>query len=191
MWREVGGRRRLGTRLVDNHVEALYCDYFAPSSVLLPTPAWRSATWNIPLLLATLLILVVALLEWPASALLRAVTGKAPMATGSNYRGRVLTRIACAMNLVFLGGIIVLIAAASSPAHFSLTYQIDPWLRLFQIAGVFGVVGTGVCLHQTYGAWARSNSWWLRVWKGLVAAACLAVVWFAFAFNLLCLHLDF
>jgi hypothetical protein len=53
------------------------------------------------------------------------------------------------------------------------------------------VVGTGVCLHQAYGAWARSNSWWLRVWKGLVAAACLAVVWFAFAFNLLCLHLDF
>jgi CubicO group peptidase (beta-lactamase class C family) len=191
MWREVGGRHRLGTLLVDNHVSALYCDYFAPSSVLQPTPAWRSAAWNIPLLLATLLILVVALLEWPVSTLLRAVTGKASMARGANSRGHVLTRIACAMNLVFVGGIIILIATVSSPAHFALTYAIDPWLRLFQIAGVFGVIGTGACLHQAYGAWARSNSWWLRAWKVLVAAACVAVAWFAFAFSLLCLHLDF
>jgi hypothetical protein len=191
VWREVGGRHRLGARVLDDHAPALYCDYFAPSSVLQPVPVWRSANWNIPLLLAALLVLIVAVLEWPASALLLRVAATAATGTGSSSRECAMTRIACVLNLVFLGGIIVLISVASSPAHFSLTYVLDPWLRLLQIIGALGVLGTGICLRQAYGAWASGNSWWGRGWKSLVAAACLAVAWFAIAFDLLRWRVDF
>jgi hypothetical protein len=191
VWREVGGRHRLGARVLDDHAVALYCDYFAPSSVLQPVPVWRSANWNIPLLLATLLVLIVAVLAWPASALLRRVTATASTGTGPSSHDCAMNWIACALNLGFLGGTIVLIVIASSPAHFSLTYALDPWLRLLQIAGALGVLGTGICLRQAYGAWASGNSWRSRGWKSLVAAACLAAAWFAIAFNLLSWRVDF
>ena len=42
-----------------------------PTSILQPVPAWRSAVWNLSLLCGSIAILLIVVIQWPVSALLR------------------------------------------------------------------------------------------------------------------------
>jgi hypothetical protein len=191
MWRALGRSDRLGMRVENGCIAAIYSDYFAPSSVFLPVPLWRSAAWNLPLLVAALSVLTVALFEWPVSALLRKIVRRPrKYQAGELIRYR-LVRITCFLNLLFIGGLILFIVAVIEPGYLQLTSQIDPWLRLFQGLGLIGLAGTGIAVYGAYAAWAHESSWWRRTSSTLVAAACLAIAWLGFGFHLLSKSLNF
>jgi hypothetical protein len=178
-------------RVENGRVAAIYSDYFAPSSVLLPVSSWHSAAWNLPLLLAALTVLALALLEWPVSALVRKILRRPGEYPGRELIRRRLVRIACFVNLLFIGGLILFIAGVVEPGYVQLTRQIDPWLRLFQIVGVFALAGTCTALYSAYVAWVSGASSWSRATNSLVAAACVAVAWVGISFHVLDASLNF
>jgi CubicO group peptidase (beta-lactamase class C family) len=190
-WRALGTSARLGMRVENGRVAAIYSDYFAPSSVFLPVSPWQSAAWNLPLLLAALTVLTLALFAWPVGVLVRKIAGRPRKYEGRELIRQRLVRIACFVNLLFIGGLILFIAAVIEPGYVQLTRQIDPWLRLFQIVGVFALAGTCTALYSAYVAWVNGASSWSRATSSLVAAACVAVAWVGISFHVLDPSLNF
>ena len=185
MWREVGGSHRLAVQVKEGRVASIYSDYGAPVAVFQPVPAWRSAAWNLPLLILTMVVLIVAVLRWPANALLRRIYEKEP-----RFAGRELARYrwvgaTCLANVLFLGGIMLFIVAVILPGALPLTDQVDPWLHVFQLFGVIGAIGAVVAIHDAASAWRTRASRWARISSTLIALACLATIWFGVGFDLL------
>ena len=190
LWREVGGRQRLSARIENGTVQFLSLEPFASILVLQPVPAWRLAAWNLPLLLGTLAVLLIAVLSWPACWLLRRKRAKtsavAPAHPISRVEARAFrwTRVVALVDLVFLLGWIPIITASDATAAVH-DGRMDPWIMLLQAIGVLGVAGTAIALYDGWLVWRGAGGAWRKVASLLLAVACLAVVWFAFAFNLI------
>jgi CubicO group peptidase (beta-lactamase class C family) len=191
VWRVLGGSDRLAMRVENGRVIAIYSDYFAPSSVFLPVSPWHSAIWNVPLLLGALCILCLAVLQWPAEALVRYIARKKRGYSGGELIRYRLVRLACLANLLFIGGLLAFIVTVIQPGRLPLTSQIDPWLRLFQGFGLIGLAGTGIAIYAACAEWAAGGSWRRRISSALIAGACLAGAWFGLGFHLLSGSLNF
>jgi hypothetical protein len=76
LWHEVGGTRQLALRNIDGIKTII--DSEDPISVLQPVPFLRSAALNLTVLLASLAILVLAVVLWPIAVLVRRRYGRAP-----------------------------------------------------------------------------------------------------------------
>lgn len=60
------------------------------------------------------------------------------------------------------------------------------WFRIIQIVGVVGAIGTLVVLANAVVAWiGKRASIWGKLQATIMLLACLGVLWFAFAGNLL------
>ena len=70
----------------------------------MPAPFRRSAQWNVPLLMATLVVLALSVLLWPIVALLRWRYDRPLPLTGGAAIAHRLTRVVALLDLVFLCG---------------------------------------------------------------------------------------
>jgi hypothetical protein len=60
------------------------------------------------------------------------------------------------------------------------------WFHLIQILGVIGAAGTLLVLISAAAAWInKRRSIWIKLQATIMLLACLGVLWFAFAGNLL------
>jgi hypothetical protein len=96
-----------------------------------------------------------------------------------------------AVRLVFLLDLIF-IAALFGLTIYGLTHleifsdRGGKWFRLIQIVGVIGAVGTLAVLVNAILAWiGKRSSIWGKIQATILLLACLGVLWFAFAGNLL------
>jgi CubicO group peptidase (beta-lactamase class C family) len=188
VWRALDSEGSLAMQVTDGRVATILAP---PLYVFQPVPWWRSAGWNGKLLLATIAILAVSALAWPAAALLRLVFRREQHLHGAGLRRYRLIGAACAVNLIFLTGIPILLTVASSSGNWSLTDEIDFWLRLIQLCGVLGAVGTVVAICDAGLGRGAGSTWWRRLWSGAIAGAGVAVLWFAVTFHLLSWDLNF
>lgn len=188
VWRQVGGASKMAAAVRDGKVVFVASDDLPPVMALQPAPVW-AAGWNIPLFIATIAVLALTVVLWPVIAVVRWRYRRAfPLAgrAAALYRW---TRMVCLIDLVFLGAWFALIAATES--NLNLFSGGNDWIfRLIQIVGLLGVVGVvaplaNLAMNQRHPAKSGWRSWWGRLSSVLIAAACLATVWFAFALRLI------
>lgn len=180
VWREVGGDAHLLALVQDGRVRAVWTDQAASFWVNLPVPWWRSARLNGLLLGFAALTLLVVTLAWSIRALLRRRGGAAPGSGTPQPRAAGLTRLACALGVVYLIGWVVVIAAdlPSSPSAW-------PSIRLLQLLGAACVAGAGVAAWNAGQVWQDRRGWAARIGAALVALALVDLAWFSLAFRLL------
>lgn len=190
VWREEGGRSRLVARMAGGRVAAIGSDDSPLVELFLPTPGARSAGWNVPLIVASIVILSGALLLWLIGFGRRFVRRGASSAT-RRPRAEYAMRATAAADLLFLlGWAYVVIASAENPAM--LGPALDPELRLIQILGWLGIAGLPLVMWSTARAWrARPAVWAARTGRTLLLVACVATLWAAFAFHLLAPRLTY
>ena len=166
LWREVGGKDLLEMRVKDGRVVSLHNH---PVGILLKVPAWRSAGFNLPLLAASFLILLAAVVL-PRTA--------------------IIVRVGAAAMVLFLLGWVFL--ATNLLSHFYLfNAGLDPWIRLLHLVGVIGILGAGAALYRAAVTWRATPSRWRRAGSVMVTLAMLWVTWFSLAFNLITRSLDY
>ena len=178
IWQEVGGPDRLAVTLEGDRVTMIRRSSDA-STVLLPARDARTAGWNIPLLLATLVILgleALRLLFLVVRRVTRRVRDPEPRMTRAAHVGVLLAAVALAgwISLIYglMQGHIGLISGTK-----------DIPIRVLQVAGVLALLLLPAVIGSTVAA-VRSRG--IRaLWTALVAGACLGFAWFAFAFRLL------
>jgi hypothetical protein len=184
-WQQVGGNQMLVATQKNGRITSIASSMIPAVMTFTPAPFWRNAAWNMPLFLAAIAMLALTVVFWPIKSVLRwrydrpfNLSGRATWL----YRG---TRIVALTDLAVLGGWVVFMTLAGN--DLSLFSSATDWLvRSLQIMGLVGVIGMVVPYWDLIVSLPdRSRPWWTKASTALVALACTAMVWFAFAGHLI------
>ncbi len=94
-------------------------------------------------------------------------------------------RLVCVAFIVFFAAYLGFFTAALKDIGM-LSPKGNPWLRLIQLVGWVGVLGTLIALYNAARSWQEPARWlWSRIGDTLIALACLGVIWFVFTWNML------
>ncbi|MEU0154093.1 serine hydrolase domain-containing protein [Micromonospora fulviviridis] len=176
VWREVGGQHTLAIRVADGKVEAIGFD---SAFALLPVEPERRSSVAVPVLLASTVVLLLALLSWPVRGLLRRRRGQAPR-DRAGRAARVLTWMAVAATVLALVGwglsIVAILGFNDVPAGL---------LRLVQALQLLGLLGVATAAVRLVDDIRRRSGWPRIAGSALVLMALAGTGWFAVEFMFL------
>ena len=183
MFRDVNDQDRIGFKH-DNEGNLVGVIDF-PFMVVQRASAWKSSGLQLPMIIGSLVILVLTPLLWPVAAILRKHYAKPLTLTPQQRRLRLWVRLACVAFIIFFGAYLGFFAAALKDIGL-LSPKGNPWLRLIQLFGWLGVIGTFVALVHALRSWQDPARWiWSKIGDTLIALACLGAVCFVFTWHML------
>ena len=183
MFRAVRGQERVGFKHDDKGNLVLVTDF--PVFVFQRSPWSENSGFDLPLIAAALIVLLLTLLFWPIAALVRKHYGQKLNLMPQQRRGRLQTRLACLLDILFICGLVGFFAFAEKDIGL-LSPRFNGLLRFIQIIGWLGVIGTIAAVYRAWHSWHEKGRWiWSKLGDTLVALACLAFVWFVYTWNML------
>jgi CubicO group peptidase (beta-lactamase class C family) len=191
VWQDPAGEVNLAAVVKDGKVVNFTSDELPPVMVLQPVPGRVSAAWNMPLLYAMVVVLMLAVLLWPVAALVRRHYGRPfPLAGWEAVLYR-LTRAAALVDLLALLTYVLIISLLSN-GTLAADAAADPFIRVAQGVCLLGVCGAVLALWNAFLAWTRGGrSRWAKISATLIALACAAFVWFVIALKLVTPSLNY
>ncbi len=178
IWRQVGERRQLALRTIGGVKTVI--DSEDPTSVLQAVPFKRSAALNLPVLIGSCLVLILALLGWLLSPWRKAPRG-VPEERLSDYRRfRLLLRCAVAYDALYLLAWLMMLRPVLTLDLQVYRGELDFVVRALQIAGLVAIAASAL---GVWSAWRLSRlklPWRVRIWGGIVAASLLGIAWIGY-----------
>lgn len=130
-------------------------------------------------------LMLLTLVLWPVGWFVRRHYGHRLQLSRTEMLLRILVRVVFALDLIFVAALIGL-------TMYGLTHldvfsdKGNTWFRIIQLVGIIGAVGTLVVLVNAIVVWiGKRSSIWGKLQATIMLLACLGVLWFAFAGNLL------
>lgn len=183
MFREVNGQDRVGFKRDSAGKLVGVIDF--PFMVFQEAPWNENSAFQLPLVIASLAIILLTLILWPVMALLRRHYGKPFELTPQMKKLRLLVRLVCLLDVLFFVGYGVFFALGFKDIGM-LSPHSNPLLRLIQLVGWLGILGTLIAIYYALRSWKEPQRWrWSRIGDAVVALACVGVAWFVFTWNLL------
>ena len=183
MFRAVHGQDRVGFKRDQSGQLVLVTDF--PVFVFQRSPWNEDSAWNVPLILCVIALLLLTLLLWPVGAFIRRHYGKTLNLTPQQRRLRLIVRLACLFDLLFVLGLAVFFSMAEKDIGV-LSPRFNPMLRIIQLIGWLGVLGTFAAVYNAFLSWREQGRWfWSKSADTLIALACVAFVWFVYTWNML------
>ncbi|KQZ69030.1 serine hydrolase [Sphingopyxis sp. Root214] len=186
VWHNADGHGRLAAQVVDGKVVRWSIDGISPFMVFDRAPASKSAAWIMPAMYISLGVLLITLLQWPVSALIRRHY-KAPLTLDRRslrvYRG---VRVGAGLVLALVAAWVI------SMSKLKALPSYDPWLWFLQIAGLIVLVG-GVVLA----AWnfrivrQEKRDWFRTLWALLLLFATIMPLYVAWTFGLIAMTVNY
>jgi len=133
----------------------------------------------------SLAFMLLTLILWPVTWFVRRHYGHKLELTGRERFLRILVRLVFALDLIFIAALFALVTYGLT--HLEIfSDRGTVWFRIIQIIGIVGAAGTVIVLFNALITWGSSRrSLWLKLQATLMMLACIGVLWFAFAGNLL------
>jgi CubicO group peptidase (beta-lactamase class C family) len=133
---------------------------------------------------ASLLFMLATLILWPIVWFVRRHYGAKLELTPRERLLRILVRVVFALDLIFIAALFGLVTYGLT--HLEVfSDRGTMWFRIVQIIGILGALGTLIVLANAFMMWTRRRSFWMKLQAFVMLLACLGVLWFAFAGNLL------
>jgi CubicO group peptidase (beta-lactamase class C family) len=182
LYREVHGRSHIGFKQDGTGRMQFQLDW--PIFIFQKVGFWENKYFNYTLAIFGLVVVVLTVLLWPVGALVRKHYGRPLDLTPVQRKLRLGARLVCILFIVFFGGwLTVLSTAMSSPGAIN---ALAPWIICFGILGVLCVFGAVLACVNALRSWSTPNRWiWTQLHDTALALACLSLVWFAIAWNLM------
>jgi hypothetical protein len=180
VWREAYGPEQVAAKVDGDRVQMLSADEAGGILVLLPVPWQQSGAWILPVVGIATAILVLTVLAWPIAAWRRRKRGTALALSPRELQIYRIARVVALVDVVFLAGNADL---AAYDGH------LDVWFYVLHALGFVGAVGALVAIWNGWLAIAGKRGWKATTWSVGLAASCVAISWFGFAFNLIRLTL--
>ncbi|RYY55014.1 MAG: serine hydrolase, partial [Comamonadaceae bacterium] len=162
VWRDVDGGDRIAADVVDGKVTRFSADGLAAIMVFQRQPAWMSLL--VPLSVASLLALLLTVLAWPVSALVRRRYGVRYGLSGSDARAHRVVRIAALLVLASVIAITGMVVAMLTDLNL-MTPSMDGGviaLRLFALVAL--PLGAVVGLWNAWSVLRSGRSRWAKLW---------------------------
>jgi len=133
---------------------------------------------------ASLVFMLATLLLWPVAWFVRRHFGVRLELTPKERLLRVLVRIVFALDLIFIVALFGLVTYGLTHLEvFSDRGTMKFWL--VQLVGILGAAGTLIVLFNAVFTWINRKGFWVKLQAAAMLLACVGVLWFAFAGNLL------
>lgn len=162
-----------------------------PIFVLQPVPGLKNQNLNLGALIFALLIFVLTLLFWPLNAMLRSHYVYRPELTLQYRRLRRWMRWICVIDLTFALCFGLWLASVNDDIAM-LGSGFDTKLRMLQVIGALGVVGTLVAINYCLRSWGDSGLWFrTKVWNTLLMLACIGYTFFLLNWHSLNFRLNY
>jgi hypothetical protein len=146
--------------------------------------------FNYGLLWGGLGVIALALLSWPAGAILRQHYGKPLELSEPAQRLRTATHVVCIIVLVCAICGMLLLSELGTPGAFGRHGGL--LVHLVQSIGVFCGVGTLLVIYGAVNSWRDAAQWrWYKIWNTVVAVACVGFFWFVYHWHLLNFQLNY
>jgi CubicO group peptidase (beta-lactamase class C family) len=133
---------------------------------------------------ASLVFMLATLMLWPIVWFVRRHYGARLELSPRERLFRILVRVVFALDLIFIAALFGLVTYGLT--HLEVfSDRGTTWFHLVQIIGIVGALGTLIVLVNAFMMWTRRRSFWMKLQALVMLLACLGVLWFAFAGNLL------
>jgi CubicO group peptidase (beta-lactamase class C family) len=183
MFRAVHGQDLVGFKRDDHGNLVLVIDF--PFFVFQRAPWQENSGLDLSLIVGAIIIFVLTLVFWPIAALLRRHYDYKLILTPRQRQVRLVVRLACLFDLLFLCGFAAFFVVSEKDIGL-LSPRFNPLLRVIQLVGWIGVLGTIVAVYNVFLSWADRSRWlWSKIADLVIAVGCLAFVWFVFVWNML------
>ncbi|MGV3479389.1 MAG: serine hydrolase domain-containing protein [Sphingobium sp.] len=191
VWRDANGHERLSANVVDGKVVRWSFDSVSPFMVMDRVPASQSGAWLMPLLYASLLVLLLTLLHWPIAALIRR-RYKAPLALEGRARlAYRAVRLGAGLDLAMLGAWMFAITVLMGDLA-NLTAASNGILWTLQIVGLIIFVGAvALAVWNLLVTFKGNRRWTSKLWAVLLVVATLTVLYVAWTFGLIAMTVHF
>jgi CubicO group peptidase (beta-lactamase class C family) len=184
VWRDINSNDRLAAKVVDGKVQRFSFEPVSPFMVFDPVPWWKSAGWLLPASLAGLVALLLTVLAWPLSALVRRHYGVQYTLSGLDAKAHRMIRIAAlAVLATTLAASGMLVAGLS---NLDLFAPANDWIvsLLRVLALIVLPIGAAISLWNAWVVLRRRNRWLPKVWAVVLALSCMTLLWVGVAFHL-------
>ena len=191
VWQDLNSHTQLAA-VVENGVPVRFSMSLLSSfTVFDRPPTWKNWALLMPLLLASLAILLVTALLWPVRWLVRRYH-KATMAlSGRDLLGYRLSRAAAWGILLILGTWMTVVTLMFGDLT-NLGGAFDTIIIVVQILTFIAFLGgLAVFLWYLWQVWRGKRRWWAKVWSVALVLAGAVMVWFGFASHLLSLGANY
>ncbi|HEY5804265.1 MAG TPA: serine hydrolase domain-containing protein [Lysobacter sp.] len=185
VWRDVDGPDRIAAKVVDGKVVRFSTDPISPFMVFDRTPWYRSGGVFLPILALGLGALLLTVLAWPISALVRRHYRLPYAQTGHDAVWHKRIRIASLAVVVSLGAAVGLAVWMLSSLDM-LAPSSDKWVHTLRLLNLVvlplaALVGLGNAWHVL-----RSRRRWpAKLWSVVLALSMLGLLWFGISQNIL------
>jgi len=134
--------------------------------------------------------MILTLLLWPIAAGVRKHYSRPLQLAPGQKKMRLVVRLVCALDLVFLLGWVVLGSLIDDPG--AVNQKLDKWIVLLMIVGAIAAFATLITLVNAVRSWANKEAWiWTKIHDVAIAVACLGFTWFIWHWNLINFNLKY
>ena len=179
VWQDTGSTDRLAADVVDGRVTRFSLEPYAPIMVFERLSAWSAMA--MPLLVASLLVLLLTVLAWPVSALVRRYYGASYRLSGTDARMHRWVRIAALLVLLAMGGMLGFVVAMLSTLEMTSPGSDGMIIALRLFATVVLPLGAVVAVWNAWHVLHARRRLLAKLWALLLALACLFLLWIGFA----------
>jgi CubicO group peptidase (beta-lactamase class C family) len=179
LWQDTTSTDRLAADVVNGVVTRFSMEPYAPIMVF-----QRLSTWNalaMPLLFASLGVVLLTVLAWPVSALVRRYYGARYRLQGTDARAHRWARIGSLLVLLGMGAALGLVVAMLS--RLEMTSINNDWMVIAArlLATVALPLGAVLSVWNALEALRGRRRWLAKLWAVLLALSCLFLLWLGFA----------
>lgn len=183
LWQDTTSTDRLAAEVVDGEVVRFSMEPYAPIMVFQRASPLQALA--LPLIGASLLVLLLTVLAWPVSALVRRYYGVSYQLSGKQARAHRWARIAALLVLLAMGAALALVVGMLSKLE--MTSPANDWMviavRLFATLAL--PVGAAIAAWNAWQVVRGPRRWTAKLWAVLLALACLVLLWVGIAQHVL------
>ena len=182
VWQDTAGNDRLAADVVDGEVTRFGFEPYASIMVFERATGLRALA--MPLLAASLAILLLTVLAWPVSALVRRYYRVPYGLAGADARAHRLVRIAALLALLAIGAALGLVVAMMASLELTSPDSDGLVIAMRVFATVALPLAALVSLWNAWQVLRGRRRVWAKLWALLLALACAFSLWVGLAYHL-------
>jgi len=185
LWQDVDSTDRMAVDVADGKVTRFAMEPYAPIMVFERLPWWRSPALLLPLLGASLFVLLMTVLAWPVSALVRRYYHAPYRLTGTDARAHRVIRLTALAVLIAMGAALGLVVGMLSNLSMTSTDSDGLVIAVRLLATIILPIGAILALWNAWSVLRSDRGIWARLWAVLLALACLVALWIGLGHHLI------